>query len=64
MDDYGIGISSFLGQIDVTGMEGLVVTCIINVFPLLRGCKFHFLLDAAETAGRLCMDSKSAQQKY
>ena len=55
MDDHWIGCFLFFRQIDVTGMVGLIIASIVNIFPLLRGGEICFrCLEATKTSGRLC----------
>ncbi len=54
VDDDGVGGSLLFGQVDVTGVVGLVVAGIVDVLPLLRGFQFRLLLEAAKASGRLC----------
>ena len=55
MNDYRISIFLLLGQIDVTGMIGLVITSIVDILPLLGrfkvGLRFLETAEAAEALG-------------
>ena len=58
VDDHWIGRLLLLGQIDVASVEGLIIPCIIDIFPLLGCFQLHLgHLETAEAAGGLCRNT-------
>ena len=55
VNNNGIGFLLFLGQIDIAGMVGFVVACIVHIFPFLGGFQFCLHLESAEAACGLCL---------
>ena len=65
MNNYRIAVLLLLGQIDVAGMEGLAVTDIVDILPLLGGLNLGLFLYTSEASGWLChRGQKSKKGKY
>jgi hypothetical protein len=58
MYNYWVGIAPLCWQVNVAGMESLVIAGIVHVFPLLASLQMCLLLKTSESARWLCHDTQ------